>query len=78
MAEVIRDVHHEFGIVKKVVATTTDNGANYVAVLNAFGEPQEEDEEVVPGQPGDVQGHLDGEDVDAEPRVALPPHRRCR
>uniref|UniRef100_A0A3Q2YRB0 HAT C-terminal dimerisation domain-containing protein n=1 Tax=Hippocampus comes TaxID=109280 RepID=A0A3Q2YRB0_HIPCM len=77
LAEVIRDVHQEFGIVKKVVATTTDNGTNYVAVLNAFGEPQEEDEEVLPGQPGDVQGHLDGEDVDAEPRVALPPHRRC-
>ncbi|XP_077364256.1 uncharacterized protein LOC144008073 isoform X4 [Festucalex cinctus] len=81
LREVIHDIHQEFGIVKKVVATTTDSGANYVAAFNDFGEPlekevvQEEDEEVVLGQRVDVQGLLDGEDID--PHITLPPHRRC-
>ena len=31
LAQVIYDVHQDFGLGHKVVATTTDNGANYVA-----------------------------------------------
>ncbi|XP_019740446.1 ADP-ribosylarginine hydrolase isoform X2 [Hippocampus comes] len=89
LGEAIHEVHREFGIVEKVVATTTDNGANYVAASNAFGESEErgevqeeeegeeEEEEEVTGQPGDVQGQLDDEDIDAEPQINLPPHRCC-
>ncbi|XP_051927040.1 uncharacterized protein LOC127604142 isoform X1 [Hippocampus zosterae] len=83
LGEVIHDIHQEFGIVNKVVATTTDNGANYVAAFNAFGEQkerlvvQEEDEEVLTAQLCDVQGQLDAEDIDGNPHLTLPPHRRC-
>ncbi|KAG0728223.1 hypothetical protein GWK47_032944 [Chionoecetes opilio] len=36
LAQAIFDVHHEFGLGNKVVATTTDNGANYVAAFKYF------------------------------------------
>ncbi|XP_077404827.1 uncharacterized protein LOC144037315 isoform X5 [Vanacampus margaritifer] len=80
LREVIHDIYQEFGIVEKVVATTTDSGANYVAAFSDFGEPleeevHEEDEDVLLGEPVNVQGLLDGEDID--PRITLPPHRRC-
>uniref|UniRef100_A0A3Q2Y9A2 Uncharacterized LOC109529306 n=1 Tax=Hippocampus comes TaxID=109280 RepID=A0A3Q2Y9A2_HIPCM len=83
LGEVIHDIHQEFGIANKVVATTTDNGANYVAAFDAFGEQkerlvvQEEDEEVLTAQLCDVQGQLDAEDNDSNPHLTLPPHRRC-
>lgn len=62
-------------------ATTTDNGANYVAAFNAFGEdirgqddlllddPDEPEPEVV-----DVQMCLRAEGDNP----SLPPHHRCR
>lgn len=62
------DIHQEFGLAGKVAATTTDNGANYCAAFRHYAaevvplevEPEEEDTEVVVGQPTDVQEQLGG------------------
>ncbi|KAG0721593.1 hypothetical protein GWK47_046180 [Chionoecetes opilio] len=81
LAQAIFDVHHEFGLGNKVVATTTDNGANYVAAFKYFGvgnmpveEEEEQDPEVVVGQPANLHAQL--EEV-APAVVKLPKHYRC-
>ena len=35
------DIHQEFGLTDKVVATTTDNGSNYRAAFEQFGSSME-------------------------------------
>ena len=35
------DVHQEYGLTDKVVATTTDNGSNYRAAFHSFGSTSE-------------------------------------
>ncbi|XP_077380569.1 uncharacterized protein LOC144020710 isoform X1 [Festucalex cinctus] len=75
LRRVIHDVHQEFAIVQKVAAITTDNGANFGEAERKREEVEEEAEEEVLGEPGDVQGRLDGEDAD--PQITLPTHRRC-
>lgn len=82
LGEVIHAIHQEFDIVSKVVATTTDNGANHVVAFDVFGEQegkvaQEDDEKVFIAQLCDVQGQLAGEDIDANLRITLPPFSRC-
>ncbi|XP_019730210.1 uncharacterized protein LOC109518643 [Hippocampus comes] len=73
LGEVIHAIHQEFGIASKVVATTTDNGANHVAAFDAFGKQ----EGVVAQELCDVQGQLAAEDIDTNLRITLPPCRRC-
>lgn len=71
------EIHQEYSIHGKVAATTTDNGANYVAAFNAFGANQDSlpvsnedpDLEVV-----DLQMLL----RDEGENPSLPPHQRCR
>ena len=41
LAQAMFDVHQEFGLTEKVVATTTDNGSNYRAAFQAFGSTTE-------------------------------------
>lgn len=60
------DVIQEFGIRDKVVSTTTDNGANYVAAFNAFTPnplPDEPDEDAVDETPQTAQQREDEEDA---------------
>lgn len=84
----ICDIHQEFGLGGKVVATTTDNGANYIAAFKHFGvedndipikgeaSEEESDPEVITliGKPANVYDQLqEFEDEDNE----LPKHFRC-
>ncbi|XP_076034188.1 uncharacterized protein LOC143020993 isoform X2 [Oratosquilla oratoria] len=82
LAQVITDIHQEFGLANKVVATTTDNGANYMATFRHFGAAEvavegqeEEDPEVVVDQPGNL--HVQLHQVAPEMAVQLPVHYRC-
>lgn len=45
LADAMLELHHEFGIQRKVVATTTDNVTNYVSAFNKFGAEQQEEKE---------------------------------
>ena len=47
LARVMLDLHQEFGISTKVISTTTDNGANYVAACKILlgGDAEEGEEE---------------------------------
>lgn len=47
LAKAMIDLHREFGLSKKVVSTTTDNGRNYVAAFKLFAGDVEEDKEEV-------------------------------
>lgn len=80
LADAIAELHQEFGISRKVVATTTDNGSNYVSAFNQFGvvddkegEEEEEDHELVRSTPILVGEALEGTNCD----ILLPKHRRC-
>ena len=82
LAQAIYDTHQEFGLGNKVVATTTDNGTNYVAAFKYFGASdvpveggEEQDPEVVVGQPANLHAQLE-EVVPA--MIKLPKHYRCR
>lgn len=55
LARVMSEIHQEFGLARKVVGTTTDNGANYVAAFRHYAveeepmdEPEEDPDVVVP------------------------------
>ncbi|XP_050708973.1 uncharacterized protein LOC126993880 [Eriocheir sinensis] len=81
LAQAIYDTHQEFGLGNKVVATTTDNGTNYVAAFKYFGAgdvpvegEEEQDPEVVVGQPANLHAQLK-EVVPA--MIKLPKHYRC-
>ena len=71
-----------------MAATTTDNGANYIAAFRHFGaeevpldmpEEEEEEQELDPdtatGQLNDVDAQLHQE---VDQSSELPPHHRCR
>ena len=72
------EFHQEFGISRKAVATTRNNGADYVSVFNLFGvtegdsdrEAEEEDAEVVDSTSILVEEVLDYDSL-------LPKHGRC-
>ena len=60
------ELHQEFAISRKVVATTTNNGAKYASAFNQFGVTEggsdretEEDDEVVEPTPILVEEALD-------------------
>lgn len=38
IANVLLEIFHRYGILEKVVAVTTDNGADFIAALNNFGD----------------------------------------
>jgi hypothetical protein len=80
LAHAMYDIHQDFGLVGKVAATTTDNGANYVSAFKhyAAADVPLEDPEVVVGEPADLQAQLEGEAAEAGVELELPPHRRCR
>ncbi|KAG0718858.1 hypothetical protein GWK47_007454 [Chionoecetes opilio] len=79
--------HSEFGITRKIVATTTDNGANYCAAFAHFGDNQDDPLAVAPehedpdgGDVAIVSVHdLLEEEVEdeAEDLPKLPTQRRC-
>ncbi len=46
LAKALLDIHQEFGLSRKVVSTTTDNGANYVAAFKTIANTEEDNEEV--------------------------------
>ncbi|QQP57303.1 Uncharacterized protein FKW44_002235 [Caligus rogercresseyi] len=48
LANEIYKINSEFGITRKIVATTTDNGANYCAAFAHFGDNQDDPLAVVP------------------------------
>lgn len=83
LARTMYQVHQEFGVTRKVAATTTDNGANYVAAFVHYGSEEvpvgrdpvgvEEDPDVV--EPVVLEVHDQLEDVTD---VSLPPHFRCK
>ena len=41
LGTMMHDIHQEFGLTEKVVATTTDNGSNYRAAFEMFGSSTE-------------------------------------
>lgn len=82
LAHAMYDIHQDFGLVGKVAATTTDNGANYVSAFKHYAaadvpledpEEEEEDPEVVVGEPADLQAQLEGEAAEAGVELELPP-----
>uniref|UniRef100_UPI00358F7D7E zinc finger BED domain-containing protein 4-like isoform X3 n=1 Tax=Myxine glutinosa TaxID=7769 RepID=UPI00358F7D7E len=85
LAEAISELHDDFGIKRKVVSTTTDNGANYISALNHYGALGRDDEQldVVEVDPEVVQTNtilvVDAlEEVDQQEEVVhVPKHRRC-
>ncbi|KAG0710885.1 hypothetical protein GWK47_021863 [Chionoecetes opilio] len=80
-------INSEFGITRKIVATTTDNGANYCAAFAHFGDNQDDPLAVAPehedpdgGDVAIVSVHdLLEEEVEdeAEDLPKLPTQRRC-
>ena len=88
LAQALLDLHQEFGLSRgKVVSTTTDNGANYVAAFKKLyadaGAADADAAEPVPDAVGD-DGALDIveveealQDADAEIQLDLPKHNRC-
>ena len=78
LANAMAEVHQKFGISKKVVAPTTNNGANYFSTFNRFGvtegdsdrEAEEKDDKIVESTPILVEEAL-------EVTGLLPKHRRC-
>jgi len=47
IAKALMDLHQEFGLTSKVVSTTTDNGANYVAAFKSTSDTAAEESEEV-------------------------------
>ena len=61
LGQLMYDIHQEFGLTEKVVATTTDNGSNYRAAFESFGSTSE---------PLDRPGHsVDDNEEDAEEQL---------
>ncbi|KAG0719484.1 putative AC9 transposase [Chionoecetes opilio] len=87
LANEIYKINSEFGITRKIVATTTDNGANYCAAFAHFGDNQDDPLAVAPehedpdgGDVAIVSVHdLLEEEVEdeAEDLPKLPTQRRC-
>ncbi|KAG0726041.1 hypothetical protein GWK47_037384 [Chionoecetes opilio] len=87
LANEIYKINSEFGITRKIVATTTDNGANYCAAFAHFGDNQDDPLAVAPehedpdgGDVAIVSVHdLLEEKVEdeAEDLPKLPTQRRC-
>jgi len=79
------DVLQEFGIRDKVVSTTTDNGANYVAAFNAFtpdplpdlNDEREDAEDAVLVVSVENRLSTKGDEGDEGDEIILPPNRRC-
>ena len=65
-------VHDQFNITEKVVATTTDNGSNFVKAFSVFGPSDDENEE----NAGTVS-MSDAFDAGLIDEPDLPPHHRC-
>lgn len=42
LGSALNDLHCDFGIEKKIVRTTTDNGSNFIKAFREYGEQQDE------------------------------------
>ena len=58
----IHEIHQEFGLTEKVVATTTDNGSNYRAAFELFGSSTE-------AMPRIIERPVDSDEEDAEEQL---------
>ena len=93
IASALDDVHAEYGIRRKVVRTTTDNGSNFVKAFTVYSEPRaveetttEEGEDHNDGEDGfdsdatepvDVYATLSEGESLSDNEYLLPPHQRC-
>ena len=93
LAQAIFDTHQEFSLnINKVVSTTTDNGSNYVAAFESYGntesaqvpitdeqreEQQFDESETVESDVLSVEDTLRLE-FEESLEIELPPHHRCR
>jgi hypothetical protein len=68
----ISKVHNHFNITESLVATTTDNGSNFVKAFSVFGPCDDENDEATTNI--DVSDAINTGLID-EPD--LPPHHRC-
>lgn len=92
LSRLLEQLHIEFGVVKKLRGTTTDNGSNFVKAFRVAGdastlptdledlyldeEEEEEDEDMVYFEIGEI---MEGQirDDQASANASLPLHRRC-
>ncbi len=87
LAKTIDVIHNEFGVSKKVTATITDNGSNFVKAFRIYGweeEEESEDEDDGEGEEDDDMEFMDVANIlDKRPALdrfvtyTLPRHRRC-
>ncbi|RXG58062.1 hypothetical protein Avbf_09089, partial [Armadillidium vulgare] len=89
LARAMMDLHHEFGLTKKVISMTMDNGNNYVAAFEMFAGNIREEEVVAkePVQEGEALTttiqveealEVEGEEEEEDAHRELPKHPRCR
>jgi len=88
IAGALDDIHAEYGITRKIVRTTTDNGANFVKAFSMFSAPSQDDTYAdaddasdddgdATTEPVDVYSTLSETDSQSEGEYSLPRHQRC-
>jgi hypothetical protein len=83
IAAILEDIHTEFGIRRKLIRTTTDNGSNFVKAFSVFGQKIEDDDDNDTEQEDEIDSDAAVYDVsEALGRISthdyqLPRHHRC-
>ncbi|KAK0050590.1 hypothetical protein Bpfe_019927 [Biomphalaria pfeifferi] len=83
IAELLYDVHENFGISNKVCLTVTDNGSNFVKAFEQFGVKIEKSDDIefevvgnILAKPLSIHDDADSHDYDIS-HTSLPQHHRC-
>ena len=84
LAKYLHKINNEFYISKKIISTTTDNGANYVAAFKTYGGHDSGEPLIATEDLDNDGGGVEINDVNAilseesDEDFKLPKHRRCR